>query len=60
MNKKRHEDKVEIRRIVIETDGDRIHIAEFNSTPLEMCEICRRLLKFFGGDKYASSQEKGY
>jgi len=58
---KKHESKVDVRRIVIETDGDRIHIAEFNSTPLEMCEICRRLLRFFGGDKYGSnSQEKRY
>jgi len=57
---KKHESKVDIRRIVIETDGDSIHIAEFNSTPLEMCEICRRLLRFFGGDEYGNSKKKRF
>jgi len=39
-----------LRRIVIETDGDSINIAEFDSTPLEMCEICRRIIRMFKGE----------
>lgn len=43
-------DNAERRRIVIETDGVNINIAELDSTPLELCEICRRIIKKFKGD----------
>jgi len=38
------------RQIIIETDGDSIHIAKFETTPLEAAEIFRRLLKKMAQD----------
>jgi len=39
------------RTIIIETDGDSISVKkESNTTPLEMCEICRRIIKMMKGD----------
>lgn len=39
------------RIIIIETDGDSINISKdtFETTPLEMCEICRRIIKMMKG-----------
>jgi len=37
------------RRLVIETDGSNVHIPEMSMSPIEVCEIARRLIKRFGG-----------
>jgi len=42
--------KGKIKEIVIQTDGDSINVAKFDVTPLEACEIFRRLLKKLKGD----------
>lgn len=34
-----------MREILILTNGDDIKLEKFQTTPLEMCEICRRILK---------------
>jgi len=39
-----------LRQIIIETDGDSIHVAKFETTPLEAAEIFRRLLKRMAQD----------
>ena len=38
------------RRIVIETDGRTVNITEMGISPLEACEICKRIIKQFGGN----------
>lgn len=38
------------RRIVIETDGSNVHIAEMTVSNLEACEIFTRIIKKFRSD----------
>jgi len=38
------------RRVVIEVTGSDIHIAECDCQPLELFEVCRRIMRKVGGD----------
>lgn len=38
-----------LRKMVIVTDGNTVEVSELQLSPLEVCEVARRLLKLFGG-----------
>jgi len=39
------------REMIIQTDGINVHIEKCELNQLEVCEICRRLIKRLGGNE---------